>query len=301
MRKFTFIQTILIAALFSSNIIAQEPTHEVIHVKSVRFATPLLEKWASEFEKANPEIEVKFTAGSASDEEADLHLVSFIDDEDTENNDQPILFAGRYALLPVANAQNPLLNELGQRGLNEERLENLFFEKGVLDKIANSSDDHTLDITVYSGNKSDSFAGTFASHFGYSTGNIRGRKISGDDIYLIHAIQKDQSGITFNHLSYIFDTETRALKEGLSLLPLDVKRSERDVLREADLDKTIDLLEKDKISLIPIESIGFVYQNTSDSTKKFLRWVLSEGQRYNHEYGFLKTETTTSTVQLKGI
>lgn len=300
MKKIRFIQTFLIASLFSINLIAQETPHEIIHVKSVRFAAPLLEKWASEFEKINPQIEIKLIEESP-DEEADLHLVNFIKDEDTENTDETILFAGRYALLPVTNAHNPLLSELGTRGVNGERLESLFFEKGALDKITNSSEDHKLDITVYSGNKSDSFAGTFASHFGYSTANIRGRKISGDDIFLIHAIRKDQSGITFNHLSYIFDIETRTLKEGLSLLPLDVKRNERDILLEADLDKTIALLEKDKISLIPVEKIGFVYRDNNDPAKKFLRWILSEGQRYNHEFGFLKTETTTSTVQLKGI
>lgn len=302
MKKFKFIQIVIAVLLFSTVSFTQESNQEVIHVESPRFAAPLLEKWASEYEKEHPEVKVIFTKGRSSDEKADLSLVSSAEGVSAENAGQTVLFAGRYALLPVANAENPLLENSGRKGLDRDWLESLFFEKGVLEGLADpSSGEEAREITVYSGHKPDSFAGTVATHFGYSSADFRGRKISGDDVFLIHAVLKDETGITFNSLNYVFDTETRGLKEGLALLPLDLKKNEREVLSEGNLDQTIALIEGQNIPLFPVENIGFVYKDDNGAAKEFLRWILSEGQNYNHEYGFLQTEETVLTAQLKGI
>ena len=299
MKRLKFIQLAVVAVLFSTSVIAQQNSKEVIYIRSARFATPLIEKWASEYEKINPQIQVKFTEGQSSGENVDLSFISSGNEERTEDINQIVSYTGRYALLPVTNADNPLLDELNRKRLNGKRLENLFFDKDILDEYSDSSNKQRHDITIYSGNNADSFAAAFASHFGYAAADIRGRKISGDDIFLINAIQKDNTGITFNNLSYIFDIETRGLKGGLALIPLDIKKEQREILQEADIDKTIALLEKEKIPLIPVENIGFVYQDNNIPAKKFLKWILSEGQKYNQEYGFLKTEETILSAQLK--
>lgn len=301
MKKFRLIQLAIAVLLFATVSFAQESKREVIYVESARFATPLLEKWASEYEKEYPEVEIIFTKGRSSDEKADLSLVSSADVTGGKSA-QTVLLAGRYALLPVANAENPLLVNAGRKGLNKDRLENLFFDQGVLEGLGDpSSEEQTGEITVYSGHKPESFAGAVAAHFGYSTADFRGRKISGDDVFLIQAILKDQTGITFNSLNYVFDTETRKLKEGLALLPLDLKKNEREILAEGNLDQIIALIEEQNIPLFPVENIGFVYKDNNRAAKEFLRWILSEGQSYNHEYGFLQTEETVLTAQLKGI
>lgn len=303
MKKFKVTQLIIIlVVLFSTAVTAQKNNPEKIYVESTRFATPLLEKWAAEYEKGNPEVEIVLTKESSSGEKVDLSLVSFVDETSAENFGQPVLYAGRYALLPVTNSENPFLEEVGRKGFNKDQLENLIFEKSILEGIDDpSSGKSNHDVTIYSGHKPGSFAGTVAAHFGYSSADIRGRKISGDDFFLIHAIQKDPSGIAFNSLSYIFDIKSRRLKEGLTILPLDVKKHEREILQEGDIDETIALIEKGKNPLIPVENFGFVYKEDNRAVKEFLRWILSEGQRFNHEYGFLQTEETVLTAQLKGI
>ncbi|SFT04760.1 ABC-type phosphate transport system, substrate-binding protein [Porphyromonadaceae bacterium NLAE-zl-C104] len=302
MKRFRFIRlSLVVAVLFSTNAIAQQNSREVIYIKSARFAAPLIEKWASEYEKVNSQIEIKFAEGQSSAEDIDLSFITSINEEGAENGNQIVSYTGRYALLPVTNAENPLLNELSRKRLNGKRLESLFFDNDILDEYSDSSDKQKYDITIYSGTNSNSFAGIFASHFGYSAADIRGRKISGDDIFLINAIQKDNSGVTFNNLSYIFDIDTRGLKNGLALIPLDIKKEQREILQEADIDKTIALLENERISLIPVENIGFVYQENNIPAKRFLKWILSEGQKYNQEYGFLKVEEATLSAQLKKI
>lgn len=301
MKKLRFIQSATVLILFSASITAQQQPTEVIYIRSSRFATPLVEKWASEYEKENPLIQVKFAGEQSSGGNVDLDFISSNNEDKTVNANQTIFYTGRYALLPVTNADNPLLNELSGKRVNDKRLKDLFFEKDILEEEFESSKKKNFDVTVYSGNNANSFANAFASHFGYSKADIKGRKISGDDVFLINAVQKDNRGVTFNNLSYIFDIETRRLKKGLALIPLDVKKEQREIFNEADVDKTIVLLEKETIPLIPVENIGFVYQNENRQAQKFLKWVLSEGQQYNHTFGFLQTKEEILAAQLKEI
>jgi ABC-type phosphate transport system substrate-binding protein len=302
MKKIRFIQAALLLLFSASVSFAAQPDSrkEVIHVNSARFAAPLVEKWASEFEKANQSVEITVSIDpTAGKGEFDLYFVGSASEKD-DHAGQAVIYTGRYALLPVTNEKNPLLNELGRKGLNSKKLEELFFEASLSPGYVDSpKEQQQEEITIYSGNNSDSFAGLFASHFGYSPADIRGKRISGNDIYLINAVQKDNAGATFNSLGYLFDTGTRALKSGLALLPLDLKKEQQEALSSANVDQTIALLEKESIPLIPVEHIGFAYQSDNASAKRFLNWVLEEGQKHNREFGFLKTESDLLAEQLK--
>ena len=220
----------------------------------------------------------------------DLSLVSSTYIDSSDSNENKFTHTARFALLPVTNSENPFLNELSRKRLNNKTIRELFFDSYKFEDNNNSSKTPKYDITIYSGNNSDSFAEAFASHFGYLKADLKGRKISGDDIFLINAVQKDNEGITFNNLSYIYDIETRNIKDGIALIPLDLKNEQREVLNEANIDKTITLLEEETIPLIPIKSIGFISENDNEEAQKFIEWVLTEGQKFNREFGFLKSD-----------
>lgn len=259
--------------LLSGSVFAQQ---EKVVIESSRFAVPLAEKWAEEYEKVNPGVDIVLIKGNSSDDEVDLSLSSLGN-----------IPAARFALLPVTNVNNPNLKELNRKKLNSKDISELFFVGNVLESSAGSNNTE-FDLTVYSGNNSDSFAEAFASHFGYMKADIKGKRISGDDIFLVNAIQKDNEGVAFNNLSYIFDVETRNLKEGLAIISLDIKNEHIKVLGEENIDKAIDLLENESISLIPIETFGFISEKENNEAARFLDWVLTEGQKYNKEYGFLR-------------
>lgn len=259
--------------LLSGSVFAQQ---EKVVIESSRFAVPLAEKWAEEYEKVNPGVDIVLIKGNSSDDEVDLSLSSLGN-----------IPAARFALLPVTNVDNPNLKELNRKKLNSKDISELFFVGNILEGSSESNKTE-FDLTVYSGNNSDSFAEAFASHFGYMKADIKGKRISGDDIFLVNAIQKDNEGVAFNNLSYIFDVETRNLKEGLAIISLDIKNEHIKVLGEENIDKAIDLLENESISLIPIETFGFISEKENNEAARFLDWVLTEGQKYNKEYGFLR-------------
>jgi phosphate transport system substrate-binding protein len=61
----------------------------------------------------------------------------------------------------------------------------------------------------------------------------------------------------------------------------------------------IDVLEKNHIETIPVEKIGFIYsqQTARKEVSDFLKWVLTEGQKFNHEEGFLNLDKQSLAEQ----
>ena len=297
MRQNRFIYLLVALGLITPHLAAQQESDNVIQVKSSRHARPLVEKWASEYEKRGVPVKIEVVTDSSPAGNSDMHVSgAALKQHDTE---QQVSSIGRYALLPVTSEENSGLNQLRKKRINEKRLEELFFESSEPNGEPSKPDQLFHSLTIYSGNNADSFAGTFASHFDFTTTDLRGKKIAGDDLYLLEAIRRDNSGITFNSLSYLFDVETRLLKDGLALLPLDLKKEQRELFNRPDVDDFIDLLEKERISLIPLGEISVGVDPQNAAVKSFLRWILTEGQEYNREYGFLRADEKVLATQLR--
>lgn len=284
--KYTII--LVLAVLFTSSLFAQQK----VYVSNNRFVTAILEKWASEFEKQNPDIEIVFV--DANNKKADLSFVI-----NSESSSEIVYSVGRYALVPFTTSENPLLEELGKRRLNNRRLHSLFFQKDILEEsIGFQKRLESDDIVIYSARNANSFDEVFASYFGYEAADIKGKKILGDDLFLINAIKKEEIGIAYNPLNYLFDVDSKALKDGLSLIPLDLKREQREALG-GNLSEIVSVLENEDISLIPVSSFGLVSETVSLEAQRFISWVLTEGQNFNNDFGFLKVDSKVLTAQIE--
>lgn len=297
----TFILANLFFATLFISVSAQNNNTNTVYIKSSRFVSPLIEKWINEYNKVNPHTHLKIADISVKSENIDLELILSDNETNDFSDDRNILFFGRYAILPVTGKENPLSDQLKKKRLNTERLKELFFEKDIFDEEYRSSGSKHNAI-VYSGNGTTSVSSTFASHFGYDQSRLKGKKISGDDIFLINAVLKDQAGITFNALGNIFDLNDRKLKNGISILPLDVKKEFREHFTgSSDLDNILTILETESIDIIPTENIGFKYDPQKKDVTDFLTWVLQEGKSYNHAYGILNPDEKTLTAQSEKI
>jgi ABC-type phosphate transport system substrate-binding protein len=278
-------------------VIAQE-----IHVENVKFVHPIVEKWVAEYKKENPEskLDVKVDAEKDGKQSGLLVVASRATDEDAVK--EKIIYVGRYALIPVSNKNNPLLGKVG-KGLKKKELRNLVFEKDILDdEDADDDGKEKYTATIYSRGGQTPTTLALAGHFSQAPERIRGKKIIGDEIFLLNALQKDENGVAFNTLNYIYDLKTRRLIANLSILPLNVKQDLKEALSSQNIDQAISALEEGKIELIPVEKFGFVIPPeyaTDTEVLKFANWILARGQEYNHEFGFLTLDANTLAAQKK--
>lgn len=275
--------------IFLSAIIAlaaQIAAAQQFTIKTTKVSLPLVEQWIKAYTAIHPEVSIATTNDASK---ATLCVMC-------SNSEQPgMTSVGRLAVLPVTTTENPLIDDLQKKGLGVKDLKRLFFD---VDNLADDEEEYISkksqrlreQLTVYSGSIATSVSAAFAEHFGLQRGDIRGKKIAGDDLYLLSAIAEDKSGITFNSLAYLFDLNSRHLKQGLVILPLDIKKEQATALLSGSLDDAIGILETQSVGLIPIENVGLAYTGSDAAVRQFLAWVTTEGQAYNHQNGFLTAD-----------
>ena len=183
--------------------------------------------------------------------------------------------------------------------LNAKKLKQLFF---LDDEFAEEDEKRVKafeNIVVYSGSNASSVASSFAHNFGEESSSFRGKRISGDDLFLNTALTKDPLGVSFNALPNIFDLQSRHIKNELTIIGIDVKKNlEESFSDKATLDELIAALESGKVSEIAVEKVGVSYNQSDDAINHFLQWVLENGTKYNHEYGLLNLDNKLTQEQI---
>ena len=278
------IRILIIAIAFTSAVKAQD----AITISGTKFTYPLIEKWIAEYTKENPQIQIKLVTKKTEIKNLDISIIAHqpLKNEIAEN--QQIIYVNKFALLPVAAKSNSVIKNIKKRGLSKKEFESLFFEEGILEE---KQDKPKFPVTIYARESQACSAVAFANYFGYDATELRGKKIAGDDLYLLSSIKKDTLGITFNVLGNLYDRQTRKFKDDLTLIPLDIKK-EASIAINSSIDDALAVLEKDRYETIPVERVGFVYNSDNQNKEiiKFLKWTLTEGQKYNHEFGFLNLD-----------
>lgn len=303
-KKLSWILLIVIGSSVNAQTTSVTVNHaqqEVIYIKGVRFVDALLEKWIAEYSKTHPDVLLSVAGKDTHSYSIEIVPSGIRTDNALQTPELTVSF-GKYAILPIEGKDNALPDEFKKKKLNEKRIKELFFEKDIFAEDYEPDKKEKYDATVYSSSGSYSISHSFAGHFGYEASSLKGKKIAGDDIYLNNAVKKDFKGVSFNNLNYIFNIESRRLNEGITLLPLDIKKEYAEVLNVQNLDETIALLENKNIDLIPVEELTFVLpEKINPTTLQFLEWTLSEGQNYIHSFGFLQLDAKTLTKQREQI
>ena len=267
-------------------------------IKSPRFARPLIEKWIEEYAKTEPGVEFQIVKGSGNQDNIDLN-VTFSDNQDSnEKLFSHIVYFGETAVLPITARSSEAARLLEGKHLNSKKLKQLFFLNDDFDEDVKKIKAFE-NIIIYSGSNASSVASSFAHHFGEESSSFRGKRISGDDLFLNTAISKDPLGVTFNTLSNIFDLKSRHLKSNLSLVGLDLKKELASSLNdEGSLDDVLNALENGSPAEVTIEKVGITFNDADDAVNHFLQWVLENGTKYNHEYGLLNLDRKEAGTQI---
>ena len=290
----------LILSLGLSNVWAEGngTNSGVRYVKAPRFARPLVEKWISEYAKTQPGVEFQIAKSNQNQGNIDLNVV--FDNQDTKSEDfsHTIVYFGEFAVLPITASGSEAAKVLEGKHLNSKKLKQLYFLNDDFDEEVKKIKQFEK-LVIYSGSNATSVASSFAHNFGEESANFRGKRISGDDLFLNTALAKDPLGVSFNALPNIFDLQSRHIKSDLTLIGIDVKKNLEDSFSDkATLDEVISILENGKVSEVAVEKVGVSFNGADDAINQFLQWVLTNGVKYNHEFGLLNLDNKVTQVQI---
>lgn len=307
--KFLLIHLFFLASLANSN--SQNTPGEKIIITGSRFTYPLLEQWITGFKEVHPEIEFKIIPRGGSN--VDSANLVFNAHKLRPEEIKPGYYAvniARYALLPFANAKNPLTEQWQKKGIKEKDFKKMYFKKNDPYNLQEQElkekqkDKNAYQPVVYSRAQKACAPIAFSSHYGFEQDDIVGKPIGGDDKHLITAVERDTNGVSYNNLNLLYDVKTRKIKNNISIIPLDLNANgklDSDENLYGKLDDVIYKLENNKVPEIPVEYINVLYSAQTIETNKnvtlFLAWVFTNGQKYNHDLGFLEFDAATLAMQ----
>lgn len=269
---------------------------KIILVTGVRFAYPLVQKWIDDYNKENPDVQIVIESrGSSDPTKYDLLIEAYDPDSDQVKN-REYVYVARYAVLPVANSGSVFSQKYSSKGLNKDLITQLFFNNIYSDK--EEEQEIKAPYTIYTRLQKAGSPIVFTKYFGHDPKDIKGTAIAGSDEHLLKAILRDSTAVSYLPLTLIYDHASKNPVAGLSVLPVDLngngKVSEEEKFYNS-LPSVIQQLEytsKKDINNVPLEHLNVSVDKTSVSPEaiKFLRWVIQNGHKDLHDFGYLKPE-----------
>jgi ABC-type phosphate transport system substrate-binding protein len=282
--------TILIIIPFSFSSNAQESK---VVITGVRFSYPLVNAWIDTYKASHPNANIQIESRTTTDPAKYDLLIEAYEPDSLQKETRDFVYIGRYALLPVANANSAFAKDYGARGLTEDLIRQAYFTNPYADKERGKKIE--INYTVYTRLQKAGAPITLAKYFGFEQSNIKGKAIAGADEHLIKAVLKDSSAISYATLGLIYDLKTRTPISGLTILPVDLDDNGRVNDEEriyGNIDQVITRFEAGNLENVPVEylHISISKKHSNPEALKFLQWILNNGQDNLNEFGFLKPE-----------
>lgn len=263
---------------------------------------PLVVKWAEEFKKINPDVRIDISAGGAGKGMTDA-LAKVVDLGMVSREIYPpelekgaIGFAvAKDAVIPTINEKNPALEVLLKTGLTRESAEKLWITNEYTTWEQLSGTPGETPVHVYTRSDACGAAETWALWMNKKQEDLNGTAVFGDPGVAM-AVQKDILGIGLNNISYAYDEKTRKPNPGILVLPIDVNgngKIDPEELFYDTKDQLIQAIAGDRYPSPPARDLYLVSNGvpTKPEVVAFLKFILTEGQKYNVPAGYIGLST----------
>lgn len=271
---------------------------------------PMAVKWSEEFRKLHPEVQIDISAGGAGkgltdalNGMVDIGMVSRdIYPEELKKGAYPISTV-KDAVVPVVNASNPALNDILTKGLKKDAAANIWITgkaKSWSQVVGTTS---KAPIHVYTRSDACGAAEVWAKYFGKKQEDLLGSGVYGDP-GLALAVQKDPLGIGYNNIGYAYDHTTRQQVQGIRVVPLDLNNNGKIDTGESfytTFDEIVNAIAEGKYPSPPARDLFFVTKGKPQNpvVTEFIRWCLTDGQKYVKEAGYISLSSDKLTSEIK--
>lgn len=258
---------------------------------------PLAIQWADEFHRLHPDVDIDISAGGAGKgitdvlaDQVDIAMVSReLKPQEREKGAFPFAVA-KDAVVPTINAQNPVYNELMQKGLTQDVAVKLW--NGTIhswgEVVKNNS---TAKVNVYTRSDACGAAETWAKFLDAKQEDLKGTGVFGDP-GIAETLQKDVNGIGFNNIGYAYNDKTHLPMKGIAILPIDVNKNgkiDEDERFYGTMDQLMAAISAGKYPSPPARNLYLVTAGKPKNpvVKAFLKFVITKGQKAAAPAGFV--------------
>ena len=292
---------LLAAFVLSGSIVglAQAPAPEGrVSISGAWALYPMVVKWAEEFQKLNPRVKIDVQAGGAGKGIADV-IADMVDFGMVSRDVHPIemekgampFAVTKDAVVPMINAKNPYLAEILQKGLTQKAFVDIWINKAAATWADVLGVKAPAPIHIFTRSDACGAAETWALFLGKRQEDLSGVAVYGDP-GLADAVRRDPLGIGFNNVNFAYDPKTLTPVKGLIAAPIDLDGNgkldpaEQFYGTRDDLTKAI---AENKYPSPPARDLYMVSKGRpiKPAAVAFLRWILSEGQKFVPETGYI--------------
>lgn len=251
----------------------------------------LATKWAEEFGKENPTQKITIK-NLPENQTMESNFLSFISDQNQELiNDEKKwkMVIGRDAVVPIINAQNPLLNEIYLQGISTEKLAQLLANQEKQEWKSLILTDQNYPIHYYI--VDNTAIKTAVQNFAKTNSIENNSALVATVEELLSVVQKDIYAIGFCKLTDVRDANTNDFRTNIKILPIDKNKNGRLDSFE-NIYSHIDAFTRGVwIGKHPKALCGNIYavaasKPTDKNALDFLSWINADGQKYLNTNGY---------------
>jgi len=273
---------------------------------------PITVVWAEEFQKQYPGVRIDISAGGAGKGMTDVlsgmvDLAMFSREVSAEevNNGAWKIAVTKDAVLPTINAGNPFMENIQKKGMKKEEFQELFLKENTLTWGSFFEGGKDSKINVYNRSDACGAAEMWGKYLGGNQESLEGVGVYGDP-GMADAVKNDVYGIGFNNVVYVYDMNTRMKNEGLEVMPIDLNADGTIDTTESfysDLDHIMAAIGEGRYPSPPARELYFISKGKpADATVlSFLEWILTEGQAFVNQAGYVRLPDTRIEEELKKI
>lgn len=272
---------------------------------------PLAVKWGEEFMKEYPNVKVDISAGGAgkgmTDVLSGMVSIGMVSREvSKEETDKGAWFVAvtKDAVVPVISSNNPDIQKIMNQGITKEQFQQIFLaEKPLTWGFISGNTKITDKINVYTRADACGAADVWAKYLGKKQEDLVGTAVSGDP-GITSAVKADKLGIGFNNIGYAYDAKTKYEVEGIKVLPIDFngngKIDDKEFFYQRK-DSLISAIADGRFPSPPARDLYFVCKGApkDEAVIAFLKWVLTDGQKFVDEAGYIKLPAEKIAASLK--
>jgi phosphate transport system substrate-binding protein len=271
---------------------------------------PLTAIWAEEFQKINPKVRIDISAGGAGKGMADalsgmVDLGMFsrgITNAEKEKGCWWIAVT-KDAVLPTVNSENPWIDQISKHGISRDQFLKIFITGETIRWKQVFGNGSEKQINIYTRSDACGAAQMWGEYLGKDQESLAGVGVFGDP-GMADAVKNDVYGIGFNNVIYVYDLKTRRSYEKLEVVPIDLNNNGI-IDQDEDFYRTIDeissAIKSGKYPSPPARDLYFVSKGKPSDPVivGFLKWILTEGQKFVEEAGYVQLANQKIDSELK--